>query len=453
MYEQADVVVVGAGVTGLTAATRLAAAGLTVTVLEARDRVGGRLLGAEVDGVPLELGGQWISPDQTAALAMAEELGLDTFPRYRDGANVYRDRAGVRHTYTGAALPVSAATARAIEAISDEVERLAAETDPDRPWAHPDAERLDSISFADWLGMRTDDQEARDNVAMFLASAMLTKAADEFSTLSALHMAASAGGFSHLTDENFVLDRRVAGGLSQVPRLLAERLGDIVRLNSPVERITWDADGATVATADGSVRGRRVILALPPTLMGRITFEPALPEAQRQAQAHQSFGTVLKIQVAYPTPFWRAAGLSGTGFSPYQIVHEVYDNTNDDRPEDRRGVLVGFVSDRHARALLDLSPADRRAAVLNSLASYFGDEARQPVAYSESPWLDEKWTGGAYGTSFAIGAFHEYGRHLREETGPLSFGSADVAGLGYLHVDGAIRVGEELANASIKALK
>ncbi|GLY27886.1 NAD(P)/FAD-dependent oxidoreductase [Kineosporia sp. NBRC 101731] len=436
-----DVVVVGAGVTGLTAATRLAKAGRSVVVLEARMRIGGRLWTDTIDGVRLELGGQWVSPDQSALLETLDELGLKTFTRYREGRSVYVGRDGVRRTFDGAAFPVSEHTAAEVDRLTVLLDKLAGQMDPLSPWDMPGAAELDRVSFSAWLEQQTDDVEARDNIALYIGPAMLTKPAHSFSALSAVLMAASAGSFSHLVDADFILDRRVEGGLQQVPLLLAEQLGDRVVTGTPVTSIAWDADGATV---NGTWRAKRVIVAVPPTLVSRIGFTPNLPPVHMQARQHTSFGIVLKLHITYPTPFWREDGLSGTAFSPYEVVHESYDNTNHD---ETRGTLVGFVSDENADELLALSPQERRARTLASLAAYYGDRALQPEAYYESQWMAEEWTAGAYATSFDIGGLTRYGATLREPVGPISFGTSDVAGLGFQHVDGAIRVGRMLAES------
>lgn len=445
--ENVDVVVVGAGVTGLTAARRLQAAGKRVVVLEARDRVGGRLLTEDVDGVRIEVGGQWVSPDQSALIHLLDELGLQTYPRHRDGASVYVGLDGERRTFTGDAFPVSATTAAEVDRLTAELDRLAAAMDPLRPWDHPDAASLDGVSFAEWLTGMTDDTEARDNVALYVGSAMLTKPTHSFSALTAVLMAASAGGFSNLVDADFILDRCVVGGLQEVPVRLAQDLGATVRLSSAVREISWDDSGATVTSETGAYRASRVLIAVPPTLVGRISLSPALPAIHAQMRQHQSFGMVIKVHATYETPFWRDQGLSGTAFSPYALVHEAYDNTNEDVDGENRGTLVGFVSDISADEVLALTATERRQRVLESLGGYYGDEALHPVGYYESPWMDDEWTGGAYATSFSTGALTRYGKHLREDVGPLSFTSSDVAGLGFQHVDGAIRMGEAAAES------
>ncbi len=235
--EQADVAIVGAGVTGLTAAYRLAQAGRRVVVLEARDRVGGRLWTDIRDGVLLELGGQWVSPDQTALLGLVDELGLKLFSRYRDGAMVYVDAAGQCRRFVGEDFPVSASTSAEITRLTALLDEMSLAMDPDAPWALADAEALDTQPLASWLAEQSEDSEAREIVGMFVGAAMLGKPIETFSVLQALYMASSAGGFAHLADADFILDRRVVGGLQSVPLRLADRAreaGAEIRLATPV---------------------------------------------------------------------------------------------------------------------------------------------------------------------------------------------------------------------------
>ncbi|TFC15240.1 FAD-dependent oxidoreductase [Cryobacterium algoritolerans] len=441
-----DIVIIGAGASGLTAATELRKAGLTVAVLEARDRVGGRLWTDDIDGAMLEIGGQWVSPDQDALKETIAELGLETFARYRTGENVYINAAGERTLFEGEIFPVSAETEREILRLVELLDGLVALTDPDRPWAHPRAKELDEISFSAWLEQETVDQEARDNIGMFIAGAMLTKPAHAFSTLQALLMAASAGSFSNLVDADFILDERVVGGLQQVPILLAERLGDDVYLGQAVRTLRWNEDGVVAVTDDLEVHARRVIVAVPPVLYSRISFEPPLPRRQHQLHQHLSMGFVIKVHAVYETPFWREDGLSGTAFSPYELVHEAYDNTNFG---DTRGTFVGFVSDEAADELFTLTPEERKTRILTSLSHYFGEKALTPVVYYESDWGTEEWTRGAYAASFDLGGLARYGADLRTPVGPISFSCSDLAGKGYQHVDGAIRMGRDTAAAIV----
>ena len=442
-----DVVIVGAGAAGLTAANELKKAGLSVAVLEARDRVGGRLHTDVIDGAMLEIGGQWVSPDQQALIDTVAELGLETFSRYRDGDSVYVGPDGVTHRFTGEMFPVSPETERVIAEITDRLDAMVAEIDPDRPWAHEKAAEWDTITWDAWLRSQTDDDEAVRNLAFATGSAMLTKPTHSFSLLQSLLMAASAGSYSHLVDADFILDKRVVGGLQQVPLLLAERLGDDVFLDQPVRTLEWGEAGVT-AVADGmTVRARFAILALAPNLYTRISFVPALPRLQHQMHQHYSMGFVIKVHAVYDRAFWREQGLSGTAFSPYELTHEAYDNTNHG---DERGTLVGFVSDRTADDLFRLSADERKERILESLSHYYGPEAKNPVVYYESDWGSEEWTRGAYAASFDLGGLHRYGADLRTAVGPISFACSDIAGAGYPHVDGAIRMGRLAASQIIE---
>jgi putrescine oxidase len=441
-----DVVIVGAGAAGTTAANELKKAGLSVVVLEARDRVGGRLWTDVIDGAMLEIGGQWVSPDQDALIETVAELGLETYSRYREGDSVYVGPDGTVSRFTGEVFPVAPETERVIGEITERLDAMVAEIDPDRPWEHEKAAEWDAISWDAWLRAQTDDDEAVRNLAFATGSAMLTKPTHAFSLLQSLLMAASAGSYSNLVDADFILDKRVVGGLQQVPLLLAERLGDDVLLGHAVRTIEWSDEGVTVH-ADGElrVRARHVILALAPVLYNRISFVPALPRLQHQMHQHISMGFVIKVHAVYDRPFWREQGLSGTAFSPYELSHEAYDNTNHG---DERGTLVGFVSDRDADDVFRLSAEERKERILESLSHYFGPEAKNPVVYYESDWGSEEWTRGAYAASFDLGGLHRYGADLREPVGPVHFACSDMAGAGYQHVDGAIRMGR-LAAAHI----
>jgi len=447
-----DVVVVGAGASGLTAANRLKDAGRRVVVLEARDRAGGRLWTDDVDGAMLEIGGQWVSPDQDALIETLDDLGLETYPRYREGVNVYIGPQGELRKFEGEIFPVPPATEQEIVSLIDKLDALVAQIDPERPWDHPQAKDLDEISFSRWLETQTDDEEARENIGMFIAGAMLTKPAHAFSALQALLMAASAGSFSNLVDADFILDRRVVGGLQQVPLLLAERLGGAVRLGQAVRTLRWHPDaperGVVAVTDQLEVHAAHVILAIPPILISRISYEPPLPRRQQQLHQHLSMGFVIKVHAVYETPFWRADGLSGTAFSPYELVHEAYDNTNH---EDTRGTLVGFVADEEADGVFSLSAEERKARILESMSHYYGEQAKHPVVYYESDWGSEEWTRGAYAASFDMGGLARYGADLRTPVGPIHFACSDMAGKGYQHVDGAIRVGREVADEILAA--
>ena len=216
-------------------------------MLEARDRVGGRLWTGEVDGAMLEIGGQWVSPDQDALIETLDELGLETYPRHREGVNVYIGPDGAVKKFEGDIFPVPPATEQEILTLIEKLDALVAEIDPEEPWAHPQRRASTRSRSRAGSETQTDDEEARENVGMFIAGAMLTKPAHAFSALQALLMAASAGRSrtSSMPTSSSTVGSWAAS--SRFPVRLAERLGDVVKLSQPVRTLRWS--GSTDAAA------------------------------------------------------------------------------------------------------------------------------------------------------------------------------------------------------------
>lgn len=446
-----DVVVIGAGPAGLMAALRLKEQGHSVQVIEARDRVGGRTRSDVMNGAWYEIGGQWVSPDQTVLIELLDELDLETYQRYREGESLYMAPDGTVSRYTGEMFPCSESTQAEMARLISMMDELVAEMDPARPWDHPRARELDTVSFKHWLETLCDDEEARNNIGLFIAGGMLTKPAHAFSALQALHMAASAGSFSNLVDEDFILDARVVGGMQMVSLKLAEKIGeDNITLAAPVRTIEYSDSGVTVHADHGvEVRARFAVLAVPPTLYHRISYVPEMPRLQHVMHQHQSMGLVIKVHATYDRPFWRDKGLSGTCFAAGNLVQEIYDNTN---YGDERGTLVGFVSDENADAMFEISAEERKKKILTAMAEFLGPEILEPVAYYESDWGAEEWTRGAYAASYDLGGLSRWGKYNTDPVGPIHFACSDIAGEGYQHVDGAIRMGQKVAKDIAKLL-
>ena len=446
---ETGVVVVGAGIAGLTAASVLADAGVDVVVLEARDRVGGRTWNTEIGGQANELGGQWVGPYQEAVLETLEMLGLETFPCYREGSHVYIDPDGRAHRYEGEEFPFPPGTSAAYEAALGRLDELAGELDPEAPWDHPRAEELDSVTFESWLGAEVADDMARDMLRSMLAGGFIAKSAQSFSLLQGLWMIAGAGGTYELFEPEQCLASRIVGGSQLIAVGLAERLAGRVRLDSPVSAIAWSGDGVTARAPGLEVGAPKAIVAVPPNMTNAIRFEPAVPGWRQRVAQDLSQGSIIKVLAVYGEPFWRADGLSGQGFGPYQLVRELYDNSP---PSGSPGVLVTFLAGEAAEKAARMDPADRRAAVLEGMARYLGGEALGPVDYIEVDWSEQEWTRGAYGTSYGTGGLTRFREDLRRPVGPIEWACSDIAGIGHIHMEGAIRMGRRAARACLGPL-
>lgn len=466
---EADVAIVGAGLAGLVAAREIAAAGARPLVLEARERVGGRVLNEEIgDGKVVEVGGQWIGPGQDRIAALASELGVDTFPTYDSGWHLI-EVGGRTASYTGAITDARFGLVRELSkaisplALADfefarmRLDRMARRVPLEEPWAAPKARSLDAQTFATWLGRNTRTKAARTLFELATEAVWAAEPAD-VSLLHVLFYSRSGGGFNALLGTGGGAQQdRFHGGSQRIPLLLAEQLGaELLRLGAPVRRIVHGESGVVVEAdgPEGESRGlrlhaRRAIVAIPPTLAARIAYDPPLPALRDQLTQRMPQGTVIKTMAIYDEPFWRTAGFSGQAASEVGPARVVFDNSP---PEGSPGVLLGFLEGRLAREWGARPAEERRRAVLEGHARLFGERAARPERFIERVWAEEEWTRGCYGCLMTTGGWTEYGRALRTPIGPLHWAGAETATVWSGYMDGAVRSGERAAVEALAAL-
>jgi len=445
-----DVVVIGAGLAGLQAATDLVAAGLEVVVLEARERVGGRAWsGAAADGSTIDFGGQWLGPDQPRALALAEATGMEVFTTWVAGTNIEL-RDGERFAYTG--LVPTADPDASIEVVTAmlDLDLLGFEVPVEAPWDHPDAEALDTRSVADWLDEEVTSPVARGIVEVAL-QAVFGVNADELSLLFVLAYLHAGGGLTNLTrTTGGAQERRMGGGAGALAAHLAAGLVGRVELGVPVERIEWGADGVVVHAAGRAeqVRARRAVLALSPVVAERIVLDPEVPE-RRALAAGMAMGRVRKVHARYDRPFWRDRDLSGQLVSTGGSISSTFDNSPADGST---GALVGFVAGRDYDATAPLDAEARRALVLAELAEALGPEALEPAEYHEVDWPAEVWTGGGPVAVVRPGVLTRHGRALRAPIGPVHLAGTETASVWTGYLEGALESGQRAAAEVVAAL-
>ena len=446
--EVADVIVVGAGLAGLIAARDLLANGLSVLVLEARERVGGRLLNHTLEnGAVVELGGQWVGPTQDRVLALAQEIGVGLFPTYTEGEH-FLAMGGTVKRYGGEDFDLPEDASADVAQAWEHLGQLAAEVPLDEPWRAESASTWDAQTLDSWL-VANVKTETGLGYWRTMVPALFCAETEEMSLLHFLFYCRSGGTLDRLVaTRGGAQESRLQGGSQELASRLADRLDDSVRLGVPATSIRQD-DGSVMVMHDGGVaEAGRAIVALPPTLAGRIRYSPVLPPLRDQLTQQVPMGYVTKVQIAYSEPFWRAEGLSGSVFSFEDEVSVIFDNSP---PDLRCGVLLGFLEGRHARRAAKLHPQERKELVLSVFARFFGPRAADPEEYVERDWAAEEWSRGCYGGRFGTGVWTGYGEALREPVGRIHWAGTETSEVWNGYMDGAIRSGERAAREVLDA--
>ena len=451
---EADVCVVGAGLAGMTAALDLKRAGHSVVVLEARKRVGGRVVGHELDnGEYSERGGTFVGPTQDRVLAALDHFKLKTFPTFNEGDNVYIND-GDRSTFsdtgpTGSAPPDPVILAELATVVAN-LDSMSTKVPVDAPWTAPNASGLDSKTLGQYIRENSATERFR-NLIPAATRPIFGAEPDEISLLFVLFYIASSGNEQNpgTFERNFntrmgAQQDRVVGGSQRLPLAMAEELGGSKRIitGSPVRRIVQKKHGVTVYGKRAVVKAKYVVVAIPPTLAGRIDYTPILPAGRDALTQRLSQGQLTKVAATYKKPFWRDKGLNGSALSTDGLANATFDDTP---KTGEPGVIFAFVGGEASRTFARLTEKQRRKQILSEFATYFGKEALDAEDFFYTQWPEEKWSRGCPVGIYPTGLMSTYGERIREPIGRIHWAGTETSDYWNGYMDGAVRSGERAA--------
>lgn len=411
MVERVDVVVAGAGLTGLAAARELAAAGLSIAVLEARDRVGGRVESrVGPSGERFDTGGQFVCDDMPGIMALVREFGGTLLDMRRPGRP----------------LDVPALSDADLEDRVDALRERVAALDPDDP-------ALAGKSVEDWL-VASDIEPAVAEAFRSLVDSLWCLDPAEFPLW---HMIENERRF---TNEVTELQYCVGETMHELAERMAAPLGAALRLATPVAAVERRGERLLVETATGPIDAGFVLLAMPPAMAARVRLDPPASPGLAHALAVWKAGDVIKVMLRYPRPFWRERGLSGTvrWLEPRGLF--ACDASRRDKH-----ALVLFVGASMSRRLAARPEEEIAAWSADAVTAAFGGGVPEPLDVHVRNWCGDAWSGGAYSDLIRDAAARDAQAVLIEGAGRLRFASSELSPSFPGYMEGALVAGRQAA--------
>ncbi len=444
-----DAVIVGAGLSGLTAARQLSKAGKKILVVEAQDRVGGRTWSRAIGDTDfIDIGGQWIGKGHNRMYELVAEAGLQTFPTYAKGTNILRLENSNKR-YTGDVPPLGIISLLQTQRGLNQFDRMASKILLETPWTSKDAAYLDSISVGQWMEETLSNEKARMLIRR-AAEGELCQNIDDISLLQALSSAKATGSLRQAEKvEDGALRDRILGGAQSVSNFLYDQMRGSVKLNCPVSFVHQMEDCTLVGNDEFAVKTKKVIVAVPLPIAKKIKFTPELSMQKQKLIESMKMGTVLKTHAIYNKAFWREEGLSGMMTCLDEMVELTVDNSV---PGSEKGIITSLIHADRAKALLQLSDRDRRDFVLKAYAEVFGTKALTPMHYTDYSFTNNPWIGGAYSGYFDKGIYSQFGEYLSKPIGSIHWAGTETSTLFKGFMEGAVLSGERAAQEVLTAL-
>jgi monoamine oxidase len=442
-----QVIIIGAGFSGIAAAKILHQAKIPFLVLEARDRLGGRVYTKQLsDDLYLDFGGQWIGPGQERMYELCQEYGVEYSETYDQGYNLIDINQKVKK-FKGLIPKMDIASLINLDFVLKKLERLAKSIPLESPWQHPKALAFDSISLAAFL-----DSNCRTNsckkVVSLACETVFASELNEISLLHSLFYIKSGRDLNTLINiKDGAQQHRIVGGMQTLIEKMAEPFRASIQFQKAVKKI-FRENGNIKILGDGfEFTGKKVIMAVPPPLAAKIDFQPLLSMEKRQLLDRIAMGQVGKCFMVYKKPFWRENGFSGQSFadenSPFQSLFDC-------SPKDGSyGILMGFTIANRAKKYFRESKERRKKLMVEKLTLYFGKGASEPVLYEDFSMTDEVWSRGCYAGLYPTGAWTGFQDAYAKPEDSIYWAGTEASPVWYGYIEGAVRAGEKAAESVI----
>ena len=438
-----DVVIIGAGLAGLSAAEPLVRAGYNVIVVEGRDRVGGRVKTIKIADTEVDAGATWIGPHHTAVRELANRLGVRLIPQYHAGKSVL-SFDGMRQDENGSAF--ASGPDHDLSRIALSLETLADAVPVAAPWEHPDVDYLESMSFSEWL---TTVEASVETCTFFNVLSLVHWGAPiaDVSLLNVIRYIKCFGSLEvMLKVEGGDQQDRIEGTAQGLVNRFADSLDARILLNAPVERIITNDNDLTVQTPHYEISAPFAIITASPAHRSFINFTPPLPDQYYGLARAWRLGALSKAFIAYEKPFWREDGLSGESVSDSHTVFLTFDVSPQDKS---KGILMAFCD---ARGFDGFNQEERQQRVVDQLVHLYGEQARKIIDYADFSWGNDSFAPGGPNPAVGPGAWRSFGRFLSEPVGQLHWAGTETAHETSGTMNGAILSGQRAANEVIRRL-